>query len=101
LFTIQNEKFSNSITGTGSATAVFNGVFNLSTESVTDATGDWKLVDVDALTVTWGDTFGLKLNGTTDFKTTDNVIHTATSGSQAWKFDTSTGSLTLAVIPDP
>ena len=101
LFTIQNEKFSNSITGTGSATAVFNGIFNLSTESVTDATGDWKLVDVDALTVTWGDTFGLKLNGTTGFTTTDNVIHTATSGSQAWSFDTRTGSLTLTVIPDP
>ena len=100
-FNIQDANVSNFITGTGTATAIFNGVFHVSTESLTDTTGTWNLVDVTTINETWGSSFGLKLNGTTDFADAGGGVYTATRGGQEWTFNTNTGSLTLTVIPEP
>lgn len=94
---------SNYIYGTGTGSAAFNGKFYVDTTALTVTTGTWNLINGALITETWGSTFGLTLNGATNFARvgggTGAGIYTATSGTQDWSFDTSTGS--LSVIPEP
>jgi autotransporter-associated beta strand protein len=87
-FRIQNNNVSTRVLGTG--TVSLNGILRLDITSLTGS-GTWNLVDVTALTETFGANFGLKF--------TDNSVFTNQGGgvytNGRWKFTTADGNLTL------
>ncbi|MCC5850276.1 MAG: PEP-CTERM sorting domain-containing protein [Verrucomicrobia bacterium] len=91
-FELQDGNNSNKITGTGSAT--LDGIFRIDADGLTNQMGQWKLVDVDTLSETFGGNFGLQFTDNTTFAQSGTQY---TSGD--WTFDTTTGY--LVAIPEP
>ncbi|MEI6646801.1 MAG: autotransporter-associated beta strand repeat-containing protein [bacterium] len=87
-FRIQNNNVSTRVLGTG--TVNLNGILRLDITGLTGS-GTWNLIDVTALTETFGANFGLKF--------TDNSAFTNQGGgvykSGRWTFTTADGNLTL------
>jgi autotransporter-associated beta strand protein len=94
-FLIQDSNESNQIAGAG--TALIDGLFRLDTSLLNDSAGLWNLVDVNNLTETFGVTFGLAFVGGPAFTNEGGGLFT----SGDWTFNTATGDLTLAAIPEP
>lgn len=84
----------NKITGAGTVALHGDFTLDLAYADLTDGR-TWNLVDVGALSETFGETF--TLNGFTEAGTTG--IHTKPDGLNTWTFDESTGTLTLDIAP--
>jgi autotransporter-associated beta strand protein len=75
----------------GTGTLNLKGRLNLDVDDVT-ASGPWDLVDVANLTVTYGATFSIAMNGGSVF-TEDNGVWTLLKASGHWTFTEATGML--------
>jgi len=93
LFDIQNAGECTQLLGTG--TLNLDGMFVFNLAGVTDAAGDWMVVDVDNLTATYGSTFSVK-----DF-TESSDVWTYVDGAKTWTFTESTGILSVSAVPEP
>lgn len=92
-FVVQDGNVSNKVLGAGAA--ALNGLLRLDVSGLTDESGTWKLVDVDALAESFGGTFGLAFTDGTAFTNAGSGVYT----SGDWQFKTATGELTL--VPEP
>lgn len=95
-FLIENDNTSNRVTGSG--TVNFNGLFRIDASTLTDTSGTWQLVNINTLTEIFStSTFGLVLQDGTTFTNLGGGLYAI----DGWSFNTATGQLTLAAIPEP
>jgi fibronectin-binding autotransporter adhesin len=83
--------YTSAIRGEGNVT--LNGNFAIETDSVTEESGSWQLVETDTLSVSYGSTFTLGAGWTNN-----GGVWSRSAGSQKWTFNQATGELSLTQL---
>lgn len=79
-----------------------NGLLNLDLSNVSETAADmWHLVDVANLTANYGGSFSVKAVGGASFTSAGSGLWTYADGAKTWTFSQTTGTLSLAAVPEP